>query len=355
VVNLRIRNQNWSRLYLILTCLPLAVALLLSSCAYSPTPASAPTPIPAQPSAPAAKPTPTPELTPTPTPPPLTDSESPPTPKQEPISVPVNIRIDYVGVENAYGGNVQLVVVVSDGDKIEKYSVPRDDEYYSMYDFEVQMIGRRVFHTAALKGDLKLNILAYHRDQVRKTNLKMINMMEWYYGDSINMLKNLVLNMPEDDKLIGEYECTWYLDEPLHIGQYYKTSGDLHVWFSVWSDTEPMPVSEPILLPDIKIQSITLPTNTKQRSKYETLIIKTYYTTFMLVNNESVDITVDWQGHSSIRGVFDSGSITVPKRSSISVKRDYYYDTAGVEEITYKIFYRSAELDSWSGTLNVAP
>lgn len=105
----------------------------------------------------------------------------------------------------------------------------------------------------------------------------------------------------------------------------------------------------------MRIQSVILPSDAKKRGEYETWIIKTYYTTLKLVNNESVDITVDWQGHSLASGVFDSGSVTVPKRSSVNIKRDYYYETVGAVQITYKIFYRGTELDSWSGTLNVSP
>jgi len=196
---------------------------------------------------------------------PSTPESAPTAPSESELTLRlINIRIDYIGVENAYGGNVQLVVVVSDGDRIEKYSIPRDDEYYTMYNFEVKRIGKRIFHTADLKGDLKLNILAYHRDQSKKTNLELINMMEWYYGDSINMLKNLLLSMPENDKLIGEYERTWYSDEPLDVRQYYETDGNLHVWFSVWSDTEPPLISEPSLVPDVQIQSVSLPTDAKK-------------------------------------------------------------------------------------------
>ena len=35
------------------------------------------------------------------------------------------------------------------------------------------------------------------------------------------------------------------------------------------------------------------------------------------------------------------------------LNKDYYYETAGPQEITYKIFHRGTKLESWSGSLNV--
>ncbi len=108
-------------------------------------------------------------------------------------------------------------------------------------------------------------------------------------------------------------------------------------------------------LPDVRIQSVILPSDAKKRGEYEIWVIKTYYTTLRIVNNESVDITVDWQAHSSVTGDFDSGIVVVPRGSYKEIKRDYSYDTTGQVQITYKIFYEGTELDSWSGSMYVAP
>ena len=108
-------------------------------------------------------------------------------------------------------------------------------------------------------------------------------------------------------------------------------------------------------LPDVKIQSVILPSDANKRGEYETWVINTYYTTLRIVNNESVDITVQWQAHSSVIGNFDSGTVVVPRRSYKEIRRDYYYDTAGQVQITYKIFYEGTELDSWSGSMIVLP
>ena len=105
----------------------------------------------------------------------------------------------------------------------------------------------------------------------------------------------------------------------------------------------------------MRIQSVILPSDAKKRGQHEIWVIKTYYTTLRIVNNESVDITVDWQGYSSVTGNFDSGNVVVPRRSYKEIKRDYSYDTAGQVQITYRIFYKGIELDSWSGSMIVLP
>ena len=192
---------------------------------------------------------------PTEAPPTLSPAEQPeltPTLEPELQPMPINITLDYFAVKDAHGGNVQLVVVVSDSEGGEegKCLFPPTEEGYPMGSYETKKIGQRVFHTPCVKGDLKISVLAYHRDQSKTEYLQLIQMMEWYYGDGINMLKQLVLSMPENDELIGYYEGKWSADESWGIGQY-KEEGidDLRVWFSVWSDTEPTPVPKPSLFP----------------------------------------------------------------------------------------------------------
>lgn len=226
---------------MIIISLILAMVVGLVGCTtISPAP-SAPVPIPAPPVS-----TPTP--TPTPEPMPIEEPE--------PQPIPINVTLGYFAVKDAHGGNVQLVVVVSDSEGGEegKCLFPPIEEGYPMGNYETKKIGQRVFHTPCVKGDLKISVLAYHRDQSKTEYLQLIQMMEWYYGDGINMLKQLVLNLPKNDELIGYYENSWSTDELHSIREYkqYEEVGidDLRLWFSVWSDTEPPPVPKPSLFPD---------------------------------------------------------------------------------------------------------
>ena len=248
-----------NKVAIVIISLILAMALGLSGCIYiAPEPAPAPAPSPEieitpppasapAPTAPSPAPIPTPTPAPTPTPEP-TSSEEP-----EPEPILINVTLDYFGVKCARGGNVQLVVIVGDEDEdnMEKYLFPPVKEGYPMGNYETKEIGQRIFNTSSVKGNLKMSVLAYHRDQSKTEYLALIEMMEWYYGDSINMLKQLVLHMPESDELIGYYENTWSADELDSIKQYKEVGiDDLRLWFSLWSDTEPTPPPQPSLFPD---------------------------------------------------------------------------------------------------------
>ena len=271
-------------------------------------------------------------------------------------TLPVNVTINYIGVKCAHGGNVQLVVVVSDGDKIEKHLIPPGEHTFSMSDFDTGTINQRVFHTASAKDNLKVNILAYHRDQSKKDYLDMIQMMEWYYGDGISMLKNLILNMPENDKLIGYYDNTWYPDEDWGIGQYNEVGTDaFQVWFSIWSDAEPAAIAKPSLLPDVKIKNVEVPSTVSLGP----VGLKKPDHTLVLENNEDIDIKIDYFGDTPLAlGLYKSpvkGTVNVPKRSSKPVVHSFQYTKEGVAKITYTIFYHDIELDKWSGEVTVLP
>jgi hypothetical protein len=104
--------------------------------------------------------------------------------------------------------------------------------------------------------------------------------------------------------------------------------------------------------PNVKIQSVTLPANAKISSGF---IVTNYSTVFRLINNESIDVPISWLAHSSLTGNFGSGSVTVPKNSYADVSKGYHYSTPGILTITYTTFYNGVQLDSWKGTMNVAP
>jgi hypothetical protein len=102
-------------------------------------------------------------------------------------------------------------------------------------------------------------------------------------------------------------------------------------------------------VPNIKIQSVTLPVNVKANPN------ASYPTTFRLTNSESVDVTVTWKAHSSITGDYDSGIVTVPKNGFQDVTRSYIYGSAGTANLTYTVSYNGAQVATWSGSLIVSP
>lgn len=281
-----------------------------------------------------------------------TTPPQPPGGEDEPTPTPLTVDLEYIGVKAAHGGSVQLITVVSDGDKIAKYAIPPFFDTFTMDEFETQRIGQILFNTRVAKGDLKINILAYHREQSQSIDLTLIEMSEWYSGDGIGQLIQLVEATPGEE-LIGYYENTWSPDESWGIGEYNEVgSGDLRVWFSIWSDTAPEPILEPRLLPDVTIQEVSLPTEVV-RTITEQIIPVGYATTLTLFNHETFGVTVDWQGHSSLTGILDSGSVNMPAESTWDIRKGYYYETSGTHEMTYTVSYNRTVLDTWTGTLEV--
>jgi hypothetical protein len=103
-------------------------------------------------------------------------------------------------------------------------------------------------------------------------------------------------------------------------------------------------------LPDVKIQSVILPPNVKASNMTP---VTNYETVLRLVNNESFDVTVDWQVESSINGKFDSGNVTIPKNGTIDVIRSYHYTVTGAVNMTYTIRCGGTVIDSWSGDMKI--
>jgi len=78
-------------------------------------------------------------------------------------STPLNVRIDYIGVKNAYDSDdpwdyshseVQLVVVVTDGKTATpegEVFIPWDKKGYKMESFETKKINQPVFHTSSVE------------------------------------------------------------------------------------------------------------------------------------------------------------------------------------------------------------
>lgn len=231
-------------------------------------------------------------------------------------------------------------------------SLPPDETSFKMGDFEVERINQVVFHTSSAGDYLKVSIAAYDIDSKEET-LDYLSILGAFGLSGARSLKQLYAMLPQEDDRIGYYEATWYPEENWGIGQY-ETEGveDLRIWFTIWSDIEPTSISKPSLLPDVKILDADIPSQVKKSSAWFPLV---YEHTLTIVNNESIDITVDWNVHSSETGDFGGGSITIPANSNKSIAERYFYETAGSIEITYTISYRGDELDSWSGTVNVIP
>ena len=286
-------------------------------------------------------------------PPPATTPTLEPEPTPTPAP-PLNVTVNYIGIISAHDqqdiwdpdGEVQLVILITDGQVTSEPLLPPTKQGFKMGDFETKEINQRVFHTSSAGDYLKISIIAYDIDSKTET-LDLLSMLEVLGAPGASELKKIYSLLPEEDDFIGYCERIWYPEENWGIGQYNAEGiDDFRVWFSVWADTEPAPISKPHLLPDVKIQSVSIPSQVKLWSWVSH--------TLTLANNEEHDITISWEAHSSVTGNFDGGSAAV-RRNGLDIKKQYLYDKTGLVEITYTISYKGTKLDSWSGTLKVIP
>jgi hypothetical protein len=294
---------------------------------------------------------------------PTTYSSTPAATPTQTTTPPINVKIDYFGIKSThrdpydmFQAKIQLHVVVDDGKTQEATDIPPTADGTSMDDFYLGEAMQRVFHTPSVGDHLKVSILAYSTDD-REAKKAILDWAASLGQPGASAIKTFYDQFPQKKVLIGYYENTWYPTEGwgTEPGTYGKVgSNDLRLWFRIWSSNEPAVTPKPSFGPDIKIQ-VTLPSNAKKRPASEIAYVTTYNTTFTLVNNESVDVPVHWQAHSSAAGDFDQGDVTVPKNGHVNVTKGYYYTTTGTLKIDYAISYRGNKLDTWSGTMNVAP
>lgn len=283
---------------------------------------------------------------------------------------PLNVTIDYIGVkfdhdpiEEFQGpGDICLVIVVTDGEhSVQQILPPGEGNAFYLNDYETITLNQRVFHTASAGDYLKVSILAYDDDpeslisDVLQAALPILGAIMG--NPDIGGLGTILSQYEENtgkplfenkDDYVGYYEGFWGSDESWGIGQHNVVGrDDFRVWLSVWSDSQPQPVPKPILTPDVAIENVDM------LSQVE--VGKRYTTTITLRNNESHSITITLEEHSSVTGDVSSQAVIVPANGNKDVTTTTRCDTPGSRTITYKVFFRGNEIDSWQGTLEAIP
>ncbi len=279
---------------------------------------------------------------------------------------PVTIALDYFGIKDTHwisqvGGSslasIQLAVLIRDEQKVLKaISIPPEPiPAYNVDFFQVIALKDNMspeIFTGSPTGSLTVLVAAYNVNKGPITKAQMDILGQWLGMPEVGFLKSAV----PDKELVGYYWHTWSPSENWGIGGNYQ--GDLNkdnliVWLRIGSEQMPTPIQKPVLKPNVGIQSLSLPSDAKTSSG--PYVYTVYSTTLKLANNESIDVTVNWQANSSVTGNFDSGTVTVPKNGYIDIPKSYAYTKAGPVTITYTIYYRGTQLDTKSGTMDVAP
>lgn len=179
------------------------------------------------------------------------------------------------------------------------------------------------------------------------------------FNPSFGTLADFYSKLPQQKELIGIYENKWTKAQNWGIATttYKVDNRDLSVWFRTWSGTEPPRIAKPEFKPDVKIQSVDLPTNA--RSSYGLFVPYSYSITMDLVNNEAMNIPVRWVIECpSLRSTLfaKEGSLTLTARQNKTVYVGAYYFTAsGTITGTIKLYYFDVLIHTWPATVQVAP
>lgn len=307
------------------------------------------------------------------TPPVSTSSDPAPTPDatepEQTPKPPITVDLDYFGIKSTHRGNepvppkIQLYVVVDDGKTKRASSFPPNNQGMAMDDFHLEDLTEtgEIFRTSEIGDYLKISVLAYSSEDV-ETKLAMWKMIEAFNPSIGGTLKQLYEQLPKKQILIGYYDYTWYPQDNWGIspGKYESIgTGDLKLWFRIWSETETNAISKPVFLPDVQILKVSIPSQVKKIPDNLIMIPAEYMYRHSLtvMNNESMDIQIDWRVHSSAKGKdFDQGSTIIVAGDQANIVDSYFYKNApGNVTITYTISYRGIELDTWSGIVNVVP
>lgn len=282
------------------------------------------------------------------------------------VNPPIQVALDFFGIKDTHQPSVsfapntiQLYVVAYDGKTTWNYTYPSNGEGIPMNYFQLEDLSQQtIFRTSSVGDNFTICALAYSCAD-KNTALSILTALE-AYDPSIEPLKDFYEKLPQQKELIGWYEHTWYaVDEWGTKQATYEAqgSGDLRLWFRIWSNTEPAPIPKPRFVPDVKIVDVKLPTDAKPGSMW-IIGSKQYPITISLVNNEEFDVPIIWEAESSIAGKFAQGQqATVPKNGKQLDITTLYWWQVGEYNITYTIYYywNNAKLDTWSGSLNVTP
>jgi len=287
------------------------------------------------------------------------------------LPTPLNVKIDYFGITNPHQqgtslapNKIRLFAVVDDGIKTQSFSYPSGTDGLPIKDpfYLEDLGGQKVFSTSSVGDHLRLSVLAYSCPDIEAMH-QILDMLK-AYDPAASTLKQLYDGLTPKKDLIGWYEHTWDSTEKYGAasGKYEAVgSGDLKLWFRIWSDNEPQVIAKPPFNPEVRIQSVKLggadpPWQVKRNQGiFQEFPYPNYSVLITVVNNESVDLAVDWAGLSDTKEGFGSGRITVPKNSSKTGTATVHFNSSGQFKITYSVSRGGVVLDTWSGMVNVIP
>jgi len=182
------------------------------------------------------------------------------------LNPPLNVTINHIGVKFDHDpigpGDIRLFVLVSDGNSANDVEqiIPPGEGTYELNDYETAELNQRIFHTASAGEYLKIVIIAYEDDEGSLSNLIRLAfpvlgpLLGIPYAGEISAVFSQYEEQEgkplfeDKDDYVGYFQGFWGSDESWGIGQYNAVgTEDFRVWLSIWSDSEPEPMTKPTL------------------------------------------------------------------------------------------------------------
>lgn len=315
---------------------------------------------------------------------PLATTAKPATTTQFPTttkSPDITIALDYFGIRNTHwvsqylGGpeaEVQLVIVISDNTGVLDLWPPNPEhQTFSMDFFQVDPLkdfngGSAIFYKGPVSGPLSIRVEAYNvnKGPITKADIDLLKLL----GVDFTQAKQLI----PDKEFIGKWWQTWLPINNWGVGNQFtnadpQNNADLKIWGRIGTSSQiPAPIHAPVLKPNVKIESVKLPTNAKV-GKTIGYFFYSYASdfSFTIANYESFTFPIYWHLETTANPGTSVDYLVYPTSGTqyvsanggkFTINAKYWFPSPGKFQWTYVLADASGNTrDSWTGILLVSP
>jgi len=174
------------------------------------------------------------------------------------LNPPIKVTLDKIGVISDHdpflkgAGDIYLYVAVSDGEGEPQLQRIPEEGVIKLKDYETTEIGRQLFYSSCVGGELKVVVIAFEQDSFGLLEKMVLTGLSAYltggYG-AAEVILNLLQSSPSadeemtgetsEDDFVGAVERIFTSAENWGIGSYNDVqNGDLRIWFTISSPTE---------------------------------------------------------------------------------------------------------------------
>ncbi|MDV2988839.1 MAG: fibronectin type III domain-containing protein [Dehalogenimonas sp.] len=276
---------------------------------------------------------------------------------------PMNITLEYAvlsdnksGLLTSYLGTT-FIVLTSDGVSPPHTEVFQQQGIY-FQNYMTQKINQTLWHTDRASENVRVSIMAVSRMTTSPFGSILASLGSlWANSQGIPVSASDIQQVlgPTGDQLVGYYDLGLLNStNAWGIGQQFKGVGygDIKLWLSVWSETQPALGATPIVNPSVKIGTVDGPT--------QILAGNTYSYTVTLVNTELHQVDLVLTVESTIPNTQPvTQQVAIGGNSSTNVTFNLRFDQPGARTLTFslavsgRVFQSSTKSINASGPLSI--